>query len=244
MLISRNNKTFSNEAIVAFFGGFFGAFFAFTFGRLADFIGRERERYLKHKNAMVRMEYAIVKHQDMVSRLTYLLDGTIKIISAGKFTHNRFSGLNVLEDIELELADIGLINEVANYWQSVERVNSDCSSLNRIIEMLQELILSGKRPHKDNFDHLVEQMGSLKQYVEDLFIKENIELNARLRIILEKDRKQSGIQKFIRLYRITDAKIDPANITKLKKQINKEIDKRVKEDSARLAKFKLKKSPA
>jgi len=151
MLIFEGNKTFSNNAIIAFLGAFFGAFFAFIFSRFTNFINRKRERYLKHKHAMVRMEYVLIKHQDKVSRLIYLLDNTIKIISNSKFTHNRFSGLNLLENIELELADIKLINEVANYWQSAERVNSDCASLNRILETLQQILLSKNAPSRQFF---------------------------------------------------------------------------------------------
>lgn len=39
ILTSQNNKTFSNDAIIAFLGGFSGAFFAFIFGRFANYIG-------------------------------------------------------------------------------------------------------------------------------------------------------------------------------------------------------------
>jgi len=237
-LISQNNKTFSNDAIIAFLGGFSGAFFAFIFGRFANLMNKKRDRYLEHKKAMVKMEYLVIKHQDKVNRLVFLLNNTIEIINNGKFTHNRFLGLNVTEDIELELADIGLINEVANYWQSVERINNDCNSLNRILETLQQVILSGTIPHKDNFAHLVEQMKSLKQYLEKLFIDENIGLNAYLRILLKKNKKQPEIKRFLKLYAVKEIKIDRTDIVRVKKQIYKEINKREKEDSARLAKAK------
>lgn len=234
ILIAQNDKTFTNDAIVAFLGGFSGAFFAFMFGRFAGDVDKKKERYLKHQHAMVKMEYLLVKHQDKVSRLVYLLRNTINILKSGKFTHNRFPGLNVIEDIELELGDINLINEVSNYWLSVERVNNDCNSLNRILEALQQIVISGVMPHRDNFIHLIGQMELLMKYLEEPFIEENITLNAYIRILLEKERGMSEFRKLLKLYKITEHKVSTQQINKIKKEIYKEINKRKKEDTERL----------
>lgn len=93
-------------------------------------------------------------------------------------------------------------------------------------------------PHKDNFVHLVKQIKSLKEYLKDLFIDENIELNAYLQILLKKDKKESEIKRLLRFYSVTKIEIAKADVVKIKKQIYKEIDKRVKEESVRLAKIK------
>jgi len=83
-------------------------------------------------------------------------------------------------------------------------------------------------------------MRSFKQYLENLFIDENVELNAYLRILLEKDKRQSKVDRFFSSYKIRAIKIDKTDIAKIKKQIHKEIDKRAKEDKTRLERVKYK----
>lgn len=234
ILIDQNNKTFSQDALVAFLGGFSGAFFAFLLSGLAAYISKRRERYVKHKNAVVKMEYILVKHQDKVGLLIFLLENTIAILKKGNFTYNRFSGLNIVEGIELDLADINLINNVSNYWLSVERVSSDCNSLNRILEVLQKVLLSGTPPHADNFKHLINQMESILKYLKGPFLDENVELNAYIRAIIAVENKNSELKKLLAFYRITEHKVTQAQIDKIKKTIYKEIEERVKEEKKRL----------
>jgi len=238
ILIDQNNRTFTNDAVVAFLGGFSGAFFAFLLSLLDNRISKKRDRYFKHKNAMVKMEYVLVKHQDEVNRLVYLLKNTIEILEQGIFTHNRFPGLNVTEGIELELGDINLINEVSNYWLSVERVNNDCNSLNRLLETLQRIAISGAIPNGENFVHLIELMKSLMKYLRELFIDEDITLNAYICILLDKEKNTSEFRKLQRLYKIVEHKITKQQINKVKKEIYKEMSKRKKKDSKRLNQVK------
>lgn len=236
-LISQNDKAFPNGAIIAFLGGFSGAFFAFIFERFAGYISKKRERYYKHKNAMVRMEYVLVKHQDKIGRLVFLLNNTIDILKGRDFTHNRFTGLNTVEGLELELGDINLINDVSNYWLSVERVNSDCDSINRILETLQKIGLSGIKPHDANFIQLIKLMEQLRQYLREVFLDENTQLNAYLRILMAEENRKSGISKFLNLYRVVEIKVSKNQIDKIKKKIYEEIKARKAEDKERLSKI-------
>ena len=169
VLISKNNKTFSNDAIIAFLGGFSGALFAFLFDRLAAYLSKRRERYMKHKNAVIRMEYILVKHQDKINRLIYLLKGSIDTFKRNIPTNNRFNPLNEEAGIELELGDIDLINEVSNYWLTIERVNNDCDSFNRMIVGMQTAMLSGIKIHNDMYKNAIEQMEEVIKYLKMLY---------------------------------------------------------------------------
>lgn len=231
--ISSNSESFSRDAWIAFLGGFSGAAAAFLFDRLADLISKRRERYIKHKNAMVRMQYQLAKHQDRVGRLIFLLEGARDIISKGIYTHNRFPEINIIEDLELELGDIDLINEVANYWLSVERVNGSSDSLNRILDTLQQVALTGVQPAGENFTHLVEQITSFVDYLKKIYMGENIKLDAYLRILLKRDEETPSLQMFFTFYRIPKEKVYDAEIRKVQRTIKNEMAEREELDMER-----------
>lgn len=237
VLIDQGKNSLMNNLIVEFFSNFFSQFLAFASGLLVAYLSKKRERYGIHQKAMVRLEYLLAKHQDRISRLVSTLEGSINILEKGILTYNKFSYLNILESIELELANIHLINDTANYWLSVERVNHDLDSANRMIEVLQQIGVSGIKPHPNNFIHLVAQMGKLKQYLETIFLSENIELNSQVRELLAIDKKTSEITRLTKRYNIDNLQISKRKISSISKKIHNEIKKRSKIDEEKLSKI-------
>jgi len=228
LLVDQNESQFFTEAIIVALGAFLGAFFAFTFNQISHNIEKARKRFIIHKNSMVRIEYLIVKQQDQIGRLMFLLNETVKIINSAKFTHNRFNNLAIIPEIELNLGDINLINNVSDYWISLERVNRDLDSINRLIETIQTLGLSGIMPNKKNFAHLAKRMGEISNHLKNTLFDENITLNAYLRVLMSIEKKTKPIINMLRNYKILEHEVSDVALNSEKEKIYDEIKNRSK----------------
>lgn len=236
-LVAQGNKTFSKEALIAFLGGFSGAFFAFIFERLATRQDKRRERYKKHRDALVKIEYIVVKQQDGVNRLIYLLKSSAEKMSQEQpaLPANRFPKLKIFDDIELDLGDINLINEVSDYWLSVDRVNNDTETINRLLDSINTALLSDIKVDRRNFVHVADNMNSLADHLKDNVLDENVSLDAYVVLLMEKENARNKIVKALQGYKIIEYTIDKVAREKKKLEIYKEIKNRIEQDRERIS---------
>ena len=62
----------------SFWGAFLGAFFAFVFGFITYIVTRRRERFVQHKNALIKLERVLLKHLNDLATLETLANGIKK----------------------------------------------------------------------------------------------------------------------------------------------------------------------
>lgn len=173
------------------FGAFLGAFFAFIFGLIAYVYDKKRERIVKHKNAVVELEYLLNEHLDYISRNQFLIRGTIEIFKKKHLTFNQFTLFRLIPDTELKLADLELINQSFTYRTLIERINSDLRSINKAIELVNSRDLTGEALERNlkyfsvqlekidkilgmTFEKTKSLMGYLRIYMRNTFNKPTI----------------------------------------------------------------------
>lgn len=174
-----------------FNGAFFGAFFAFVFGVVAYFVQKKFDRYFKHKNAVVEMEYVLQRHLDMLSTNEYLLRGAIKTISADKFTFTLLNSFPLPDNLALKLADLALINKYEmEYVGTVTRMNHSMQTWQSMNDKLHDAAISGVLKEQDknvNQGYLVTQAIELIKFLKGMD-EEAQYLVAYVRVFIKKDK--------------------------------------------------------
>lgn len=181
-----------NSFINSSFGGaFFGAFFAFVFGVIAFFIQKRFNRYFKHKNAVVELEYLLQRHLDLLSANEYLLRGAIKTINADKFTFTLLNDFPLPDKLALRLGDLALINRYEmDYVGTVTRMNHSMQTWQSMNDKLHDAAVSGVLNEHDkgvNQGYLVAQALELIKFLKGMD-EEAQYLVAYVRVFMRRDK--------------------------------------------------------
>lgn len=160
-------------------GAFMGAFFAFLFLRVADWMGKKAERKKKDQRALVRLEHLCNENANNIYD---------NISEIGKFTEtaryclksrqlfryvSRLQKIPLNREIPLLLTNLGLINELLSFNVDLIRVNRDIETLNRFFESIKGASLDGY--HVGNINKLIEDLSLL-----DKFLQYTTERNKRI----------------------------------------------------------------
>src|SRR6185369_1480017 len=95
-----------------FWGAFAGAFLAFIFGLVAYWVTKRRERFVQHKNTLVKLDRVLMKHLFELGRLQELMLNTIQSLAYGHTTSNRLNLLVLPEGVEVELGSLELADNI------------------------------------------------------------------------------------------------------------------------------------
>lgn len=216
-------------------GAFLGAFFAFLFGFLTFWMQKKRERFFKHKNAVVELEYLLNEHLNDIAKNSFLLTHDIDILRRRHFTYDRLYTFRIPLDLELRLGDLDVINRYFSYRESASRLNADFSKINAAFDNLTNFTLAyGRKPDEGNFTHLIQQMEILIKFL-DLVVDEAKNLLAFTRIYLK--RLESVREKGLNIYKLNGySLITDKEMKKELTILNKEIDETMKESRERIKK--------
>ena len=216
-------------------GAFLGAFFAFLFGFLTFWMQKKRERFFKHKNAVVELEYLLNEHLNDIAKNSFLLTHDIDILKRRHFTYDRLYAFRIPIDLELRLGDLDIINRHFSYRESISRLNADFSKINAAFDNLTNFTLAyGRKPDEGNFTHLIQQMELLIKFL-DLVVDEAKSLLAFTRIYLR--RLESFKEKGLNIYKLSGySLITDKEMKKESTILNKEIDETMKESRERIRK--------
>lgn len=171
-------------------GAFFGALFAFGFGLIAYFIQKKFDRYHKHKNAVVELEYLLQEHLDLNAGNRYLLQGAIKTIDKGAFNFTILTPFRLPENLSLKLGNLELINRYAGYCVSASKLNHSMATWEKMTDQLHQAAIAGaltEDAKKANQAHLRAQAMDLIRFLFGLE-KETKELVSYVRIFLRLDK--------------------------------------------------------
>ena len=209
-------------------GAFLGALFAFIASMLTLWVEKTRARFIMHKNAIVTLEYTLNDHLNDISTNDFLIKHNINILRKGHLTYNRFSLLDLPQELELKLGDLTVINRYFSYRESIRRINADLNKINIGLDSINNYaVITGRTP-SENFSHFVAQMESLNKYLNRSLLKETRNLLAFSRIYLR--RINSLKYKGIIIYKLNNYKeISKSEIASELKKLEKEIEQTMKE---------------
>jgi len=209
-------------------GAFLGALFAFMISMLTLWVERTRARFAKHQSAVVELEYILNDHLNDIARNEFLLKHNIEILRRGHLTYNKFTLLDLPQELELKLGDLDVINLYFSYRESVRRINADLNKVNIGLDSLNNYaVITGRIP-TENFSHFTAQMESLKKYLGKSLLKETKNLLAFCRIYLR--RISSFRYKGINIYKLNNyKKISESEIASELKKLEEEIEQTMKE---------------
>jgi len=155
-----------------FLGAFLGAFFAFFFGLIAFFvttnISNKRKRFIKHKNAIVKLEQLLNTHIDEVTIAQYTAKSIQEILESGAFVTARFNKFKLINDLPFELASINLINKYFEYSRNMVRFNLDFSSINYSLTRFEDAVLANIKLSEDNRKYLIKAVSDKPKILNHL----------------------------------------------------------------------------
>jgi hypothetical protein len=145
----------------SFFGAFAGAFFAFVFGLIAYWITKRRERFVQHKNTLVKLNRVLMKHLHEFGVLETVIRDTSASLKKNHTTSNRLNTLAIPDEIEMELGSLDLTNKVFSYRMSIDRLNFNIMSTNHTLMRLEDLYINGQPVIPVNFTFLASKLDYL-----------------------------------------------------------------------------------
>lgn len=133
-------------------GAFLGAFFAAIFGFITYIITKRRERFVEHKNSLVKLERVLNKHLNDFGTLSVLAKGMDHILGNGRPDVTRLFLLEIPNDIDMKLGSIDLCNKFLTYQICIDRINHNASSINHALTRIEDLFISGQPVVAENFN--------------------------------------------------------------------------------------------
>lgn len=192
-----NEIIFHDESnrVIPITNAFLGAFFAFLFIRIGDFLNAIYARKKQHHTALVRLEYFLNECFNQIIDNISVIDGFISFINKTKDTNiipiyaNTFQPFDINKEILVDLANIDLINEIACFFVDLNRANSDMLIFSRIYDELREGLIQktiSRVEFKYNISNLVLKLAELKKYF--LSLEQKTEKNCSIVRLLLKDK--------------------------------------------------------
>jgi hypothetical protein len=126
-------------------GAFFGAFFGFIVNQYAESLKKTRNRWEKHWNALVRLEYRLNEVMGLVADSKYMVDQLSESSGqANDATTVIWYELKMIpRDVPFstDLLRIGLINLLFSFHEKLRKLNNDTIWINRSYAEMRSALL-------------------------------------------------------------------------------------------------------
>lgn len=146
---------------------FWGAFFAFIFGLFSLLLIKRWERFVLHRNAVVKLTYLLNEYIDRIVINKNLLQSSQEFLKKGKLTYNRFLDLKIDEGLDLEFEDLILINRYFWFKLGVFRINKDLQFFNYALTRFEDVLIHGQQLNKENLDRIDSNMSHFVTMLSD-----------------------------------------------------------------------------
>ncbi len=223
--------------ISAAIAAFLGALFAFGVSQLNEHFKKNRERWFKHRNALVNLEYKLNSILGIISDNKHTFSISIKSYSNSK-THKIIiwavpHTIPFDSSILNSFLDIEMINEIFSYNENIRKSNHDVNALWRAYSEMRNSFLKNEITE-------VQYMVSLKEFCEgikllnqayDLIDNRTIKLLAGVRLSLRKDKQNDQRWAFFmtpKLRPLDDEEVE-SEIELLRKEL-KDTQKRSRDE--------------
>jgi len=176
---------------------FMGAFFAFLFLRVSDWLTKLYDRQVKGYNGLVKLDQALNRNLALIAHELFVMkshEGALKETKEEdkiSSSPQKFDLFPIHDEILLELTDIKLINELFRYNDDLRKVNYDMSAAN---DSLNNLIqYSRDRGDVATYLYNVEKIKSqsfpiYKKFLNNKIKEETFNLLAKTRVLSKRKR--------------------------------------------------------
>jgi hypothetical protein len=133
----------TSKAFEAFLGGFVGAFFAFVFVRLGEFLTKLFERARTNTAALMTLQHRLIEAALTISDNVHSLEVWQQLPDRPTPTlwMNRLHSVEFPRDALLALTNIDLLNELMDLHLHLRRLSVDFEGFNRSYQQLADLLL-------------------------------------------------------------------------------------------------------
>lgn len=212
----------SGDSGSSFWGAFLGAFFAFLFGLVMFYYTKKREGYIRHKNALVKLERLLNEHADELVIAKQLADTTKEALQKKALTDYRFKPLKLQDELTLELQSLDIINGYFLYARSISRLNMDLVAKNHALDKFEDAMIADRKIADESWNYITASMTEISGAIEERIDHQMFHLLAKVRIYLRNIRELNpiiyGVFRSDRDFEISDGEIR-ADIKKLEKEV-------------------------
>ena len=172
LFLIQESSTSSGQSIwPEFWGGFTGAFFAFLFGIISYLLIKRYERFILHRDAIVKLERALNDALDVTSLNLVQAAGTVAVLRQSRLTHNRLIKFELPPDVSLEIGSIALVNEYQAYERLINRINYDFAAVNYTLTRLEDMMIGGNPVAPQNFTLMIDALNRFPRVLNNLDAK-------------------------------------------------------------------------
>ena len=214
-----------NQILIEGFSAFAGAFFAFLFLRLAEFLTKLYQREVKHYNSLVLLETQLNEIIGIIHDNLYVLPNFMRVIKSGNIYFNNLHILPIDRSHYDSLYNLDLMNALFSYQYQARKLNDDMTTATLGYTDIKNALIQ-KNIEKPDYIINAELMAiNLKQI--EIFLSElqneTVELLAKVRVQMVYDKPLgTKLQSFF--IRSSSKKIKKEEIKKEKEKLLKEIE--------------------
>lgn len=217
---------------------FAGAFFAFLFVRLGEFLSKIYDRQVKHYNSLVNLEVQLNEIGGIIHDDLYILPPFMNTLKLGHIYFNNLHTLKIDKSHYQNLCNIPLLNELFSYNYQVRKINDDIETMSSGYQDIKNALIQKNitlEEYQINVNVLSTNLEAIRLFLLDLQEK-TINLIARIRIHIEHDRPLGSklMSPFISVVRY---KLKEEDIKKEIKKLELEIEESTKKSSEDIKKI-------
>lgn len=179
----------NDQLLIQGFSAFAGAFFAFLFLRLAEFLSKVYQRQVKHYNSLVILETQLNELGGIIHDNIYLIPFFRNAITSGNIYFSKLRQLPIDRSHYENLHDIDLINDLFSFNYQLRKLNDDMDSLADGYADIKNAYI---QHHIQKQDYLInaqisaELLTALEAFLGDMESR-TVQLMAKVRLMLKKD---------------------------------------------------------
>jgi hypothetical protein len=232
------NYTFSSDREFIFNGidAFLGAFLAFLFIRIGDFLTKIYDREVKHYNALVFLNTELNSIMGITTSNLFILPNFKSSITKGNIYWGQMNTLPITKELLHQLYDIELINDVFRYINHVETLNDDINNITGGYKDLKNALIDRKiktEHYITNAELISKNLTLIEAFLKG-HLDETIKLTAKLRLAQERD-KPLASRLLERIIGVKKKKFTKKELLDEEKQVRKEISEVSAEGNKRIS---------
>jgi len=214
-----------NQLYIEGFSAFAGAFFAFLFLMLAEFINRISKRTVQHYNSLVILDTELNELGGIIHDNLYLIPYFRYSIVNGNIYFSKLRQLPIDKSHYKNLHDIGLINDLFSYNYQLRKLNDDIDSLSEGYKDIKNAYIQHNIQKQDylvNAHIQADLLTTLEVFLKDMNNR-TITMMAKVRLMLDRDVPlRTKLSRWF--IHTSGSKITKKEIKKESKRIRKEIE--------------------
>lgn len=175
--------------LISGFGAFAGAFFAFIFLKLADFLIRIHQRKMKHYNSLVLLETQLNELLGIIYDNVSIISSFKEIINSGKIHFGKLRQVPIDRSHYSNLQDVTLKNNLFSYNYKLRQLNDDIDNITNGYNDIKNALLQKNISYEDYLTNVKFTVGfliKLGKYLKNIN-EQTIELLVKVRLMCKKD---------------------------------------------------------